>query len=248
MLLKILGSNSQGNCYILECETSKDKLIIDCGVTFTKIKQALKFNYANTYCVMSHEHGDHAKYANDFIKAGISIHTQKATLDKIGLGSNYRAKAIEPNKPFRLGSFDVIGFPLHHIDTEKKDIPCLGYLIRHPEMGTTVFITDTHYCDYKFDNVTQLIVEANHDTEILFNNNTMPFLRTRIMESHMSLQVCKDLLLANDLSKVINIVLIHLSDSNSHARNFKSEISKITGKIVHIADSGMTIPFNINPF
>jgi hypothetical protein len=57
----------------------------------------------------------------------------------------------------------------------------------------------------------------------------------------MSLATCKKTLLANDLSKVRNIVLIHLSDSNSDARRFKKEIEDITGKVVHIADTDYTI-------
>ena len=45
-----------------------------------------------------------------------------------------------------------------------------------------------------------------------------------------------------------NIVLIHLSDSNSDANLFKKEIFELTGKKVTVADKGMTIPFNITDF
>jgi len=64
----------------------------------------------------------------------------------------------------------------------------------------------------------------------------------------MELSTLKTMLLANDLSKVNNIVLLHLSDGNSHAVNFQNEIHSLTGKTVTIADKGMALEFNKEPF
>ena len=51
----------------------------------------------------------------------------------------------------------------------------------------------------------------------------------------MELKTVKDFLSANDLSKVIEIHLIHLSSANSDAERFRKEIQAITGKPVYIA-------------
>jgi hypothetical protein len=40
---------------------------------------------------------------------------------------------------------------------------------------------------------------------------------------------------ANDLSKVQEIWLLHLSDGNSDADRFKREIQELTGKPVYVA-------------
>jgi hypothetical protein len=64
----------------------------------------------------------------------------------------------------------------------------------------------------------------------------------------MSYDTCKETLLANDLSAVNNIVLIHLSDLNSNATEFQSGIAEATGKTVHVASKGMEIDFNKIPF
>ena len=64
----------------------------------------------------------------------------------------------------------------------------------------------------------------------------------------MSLNTCKETLLANDLSQVQKIVLIHLSDSNSDEKKFKEVITNATGKIVHVANNNQTLEFNKNPF
>jgi hypothetical protein len=64
----------------------------------------------------------------------------------------------------------------------------------------------------------------------------------------MSLDTCIKTLKANDLSLVNNIVLIHLSDSNSNEIEFKKEVKQATGKTVTVANNGISIDFNKTPF
>ena len=72
MKLKVLGSGSSGNCYILESDT--EALIIEAGVRFKDVKVALDFNVSKIMgVVISHSHGDHAKYVSEYEKAGISV-------------------------------------------------------------------------------------------------------------------------------------------------------------------------------
>lgn len=56
------------------------------------------------------------------------------------------------------------------------------------------------------------------------------------------------MLAANDLSQVNNIVLIHLSDSNSDEKQFQKEVSELTRKNVTVASNGIEIQFNKTPF
>jgi phosphoribosyl 1,2-cyclic phosphodiesterase len=60
-------------------------------------------------------------------------------------------------------------------------------------------------------------------------------LKNRLMKSHFSLANVKEFLRANDLSRVQEIWLIHLSDGNSDAARFKREIQELTGKMVYVA-------------
>lgn len=55
MVLKVIGSGSSGNSYILETETSA--LCIEAGVRFSEVKKALDFNVSKIRGVLiSHEH------------------------------------------------------------------------------------------------------------------------------------------------------------------------------------------------
>ncbi len=246
MILKILGSSSKGNCYILENDT--EALIIECGLRIDDIMKGILFKpYKVRGCLVSHEHKDHCIAAAGILAKGISLYASAGTHNAMGTGSHHRSVKIVPGEKFYVGSFRVIPFKVKHDAAEP-----VGFLINHEETGTILFITDTYYVKETFRGLNNVIVEANYCQEILDekmrNGATAEFLRNRIFASHMSLATCKELLMANDLSQVNNIVLIHLSDSNSHASRFKQEITALTGKQVHIAAPGMKIPFSKQPF
>lgn len=239
MILKVIGSNSSGNAYILQSTT--DSLLIECGVHISKIKKALNFLLGNVNCIVSHSHGDHSSGIVGVLQAGIAVYASKETLEAKGVHLHHRAKSMEAGKIHQVGSFKVKPFNVNH------DVPCFGFLIEHNECGRVLFLTDTYYSDYVFPGLNNIIVECNHDQDMLLNNSKK-FLRDRVIQSHMNIETCKELLLANDMSLVNNIVLIHLSDENSDRNKFYNEIKELTGKTVAIADAGLDIPFDKNPF
>lgn len=247
MKLKIIGTGSKGNAYILENEN--EALLIECGVDFKKVKQALNFNLNKVVgCILTHEHGDHAKSILHCLEAGLTIWSGEKTHEKLQTTMHHNSGILKPEKIQKIGGFKILPFLVEHDAAEP-----LGFLINHAETGNILFLTDTFYCKNTFRNLNNIIIEANYSKKIIddkVSNGASPqFLRDRILMSHLSLENCMELLIANDLSSVNNIVLIHLSDSNSNAKGFKSAIEKLTGKTVTIADSGMTIEnFNKTPF
>lgn len=245
MNLKVLGSSSSGNCYILE--TEKEALILEAGYPFASVKKALNFNISKIVgTLISHVHGDHAMYAHTFADAGINIYMNEDTADSITTKakSAHRCKVYHDNTVLKLGNFTIKFFEVKH------DVRCHCFLIHHPESGIVLFATDTYYIPYTFRGLNNIIVEANFEQaiidEMLKGDNK--FRRDRVMKSHLSIEHCLNFLRANDLSAVNNIVLIHLSDGNSHEKRFKKLVEDQTGKSVFVADSGMIIPFNEKPF
>lgn len=245
MTLQILGTGSSGNCYLFKPKQGKS-LIIDCGVNFKIVKQSINFDIGSICGVLqTHSHGDHSKFTNDFLNAGINVYMSSENQKEIAIESN-RIKIIESKKHFQLGDFKVMPFDLKH------DVACFGYIIEHSESGKFCMITDTYYCAYTFKGLNNIIIEANYSKEIIDRkfgaDSGKEFLKNRILKSHFSLANCKDMLSANDLSKVNNIVLIHLSDSNSDEIQFKKEVAELTGKNVTVANNGMKINFGKTPF
>lgn len=245
MKLKVIGTGSKGNCYILE--NGSESLMIECGVHIKEIKKSLHFDLSKLVgCLVTHEHKDHSKSIADLCELGVNVY---ATAGTFGSFKSNRAKIFDKEEQFYVGGkFKVMAFSIKH---DAKDP--VGYLIHHPECGKVLFLTDTVYSPVTVDGLNNIIVEANYSQEIIdrkVREGAKPqFLRNRILQSHLSLENCIESVLAgNDLSQVNNIVLIHLSDSNSNEELFKKRVREATGKNVSVASNGMEIEFNKTPF
>lgn len=238
MKLKILGSSSKGNSYVLE--TEKETLMLECGIPFKDILKGLNFNLMNVAgAVVSHEHKDHSKAINDVIKNGIDVYSSNGTFKSLGI-SNYHCMEVKSKQQFKVGNFTIMPFDTQHDCAEP-----LGFLIQHNEMGKLLFITDSYYCKYNFTGLSHILIESNYSLDILNDNiekGYIPYsLRNRIIKSHFSIEHVKDFLKATDLSKCKDITLIHLSDGNSDSKAFKKEIERLTGLPVYIAQDGLEI-------
>jgi len=239
MDLRVLASGSQNNCYLIENETSI--LVIEAGIPIKDVMPEIDFDISKIEgVIISHEHGDHARYIPEYLFRSIPVYAPENTA-KI-----YKTKTAEHKKVFQIGEFKIMPFELKH------DAQCLGYLIQHPEAGKILFTTDTYYVPYKFQGLNHVLLEVNYSKEILNENVAKGYIpviyRKRVLSSHMELGTAKEMLRVNDLSTVVNIVLLHLSDKNSDAALFKKEIESVTGKPVYIADKGLEISLNKEGF
>jgi ribonuclease BN (tRNA processing enzyme) len=108
-----------------------------------------------------------------------------------------------------------------------------------------MFLTDSFMCEYTFPGLNHVMIECNYSDSKLIRNiesgRVPAFQRNRLMTSHMELNTCKEVLKSNDLSKVSNIILLHLSSDNSDENMFTSEIQRATGKSVYVANPGLSI-------
>lgn len=245
MLLRIIGSSSSGNAYALESENQT--LLLECGVAFKKVKQVLDFNTSKIVgALLTHEHGDHSKYVKDVLGAGIDVFASLGTIKAIGI-DHHRFSRAKHGETFTVGEFKIKPFDVKHDAAEP-----LGYLINHPEMGNCLFITDSYYVEYKFPGLTNILIEANYDENILNereqSGSIHPSVARRVRSSHMELQTLKSMLSANDLTKVNQIILLHLSSGNSDSVRFQREVFELTGKETTVAGKNMTLNFNKNPF
>lgn len=248
MRLKIINSGSVGNCYILE---NKDTaLIIECGVPFKEIKMALDFNFAKVAGVLiSHSHQDHCKSVEDVIEAGMYIYCSGGAFTEMKIPM-HRVCIMKPMMHYFLGKQNewmIMPFDVKHDAAEP-----LGFLIKHEECGTVLFITDSYYVPYTFRGLNNIMVEANYCNEILErrmkSNSIHGKVYNRVKESHMSISTCIEMLQKNDLSAVNNIILLHLSEGNADAKDFQHRVKEATGKNVIVAGKNMEINFSKTPF
>lgn len=238
MKLKVLASGSKGNCYLIQGDN--ETIILECGIRYKQILEGLDFNLENVIgCLVTHEHKDHSKSIEDLNKNGIDVYASKGTFESLGI-EQHRAKVIESEKLFKIGNFTIIPFETKHDAKEP-----LGFLINHKDIGNLLFITDSYYCEYRFNNLDHILVECNYSKNILdenIENGVIPVsLRNRIVKSHFELSNVIEFLKSNDLSKVKNLLLIHLSSANSDSHYFIQETAKATGLAIDVARKGLEI-------
>lgn len=217
MKLRCLGSGSSGNCYILENDS--EALIIEAGISFMTVKKALDFNISKIVgVVVSHSHGDHAKYTGEYEKAGIPV---------------FRPYESDMERQVRTyGEFVVKSFPLAH------DVPCCGFLIRHPEAGNVLYASDTEYIKYRFRNLNHILVECNYSKDLIPEDSVN---RSHVMTGHIELQTVLEFLRANNSPALRSAILLHMSARNSDPDEFVAEAGKVVQCPVWAAEKGLEV-------
>lgn len=222
----MIASGSTGNAYLINDGTTS--VLMDAGVPLKQIQAACGYHLNQIKsCFVSHSHKDHCKAADKLAERGINVYLAADTLQEIK-GQGHRFKVIHPQQQIEVGSLIVMPFALEH------DVTNYGYLVASKTTKEKlVYITDTAYCRYRFTGLTHIMIEANYDREIMRNNvqdGKMPdSLRGRIIESHMSIDTALEFIKANQQPSLRQIYLLHLSNSNSLADNFKYDMQVISG-------------------
>lgn len=227
-----LASGSRGNCY--RVTDGRTPLLLECGIPYKEIQKALNFRVSEIAgCLVSHEHQDHSKAAKDMMKAGIDCYMTKGTAETLSL-TGHRLRIVSARKQFQISSWFVLPFETQHDAVEP-----VGFLLANQDGDKLLYATDTFYIRYRFQGLTHIMVECNYSLDILNRNveaGLVPKeMKSRLLKSHFSLENVKQFLRANDLSRVQEIWLLHLSDVNSDMERFKREIQELTGKMVFIA-------------
>mgnify|MGYP001185924822 CR=1 FL=1 len=246
MKLIVLASGSAGNGYLLTSES--ETLVIEAGVKLSRLKKALHFNMSTIAgCVVSHRHKDHSGYIKEYMDAGITMLANNDVFKAHLIPSDdWRIKPIQEGHGYKLGGFKILPIPVWH------DVPCHAFIIDHPDSGRILFMTDSFMSEHVIPGLNHLILEANYADDILeeniLNGSVHPSMRPRLMKTHMEILTTISILKANDLTKVTNIVLCHLSNGNSDEERFIRQVREATGKQVYAAKKGMELDFNINPY
>lgn len=224
MKLKVLGSGSSGNFYILENDT--EALIIEAGLPFREAKKALDFNVRKIVGVIcSHGHKDHSGYAVEYEKAGIPV---------------FKPYESEMERQVRTyGDFVIKAFPLVH------DVPCYGFYLFHEDIGILIYASDTKYIKYRFKGLNHILVEANHSKELVERDSAK---YAHQITGHMEIDTTCEFLKANNNPGLRNAVLLHLSSDSSNAEDFKAKAEKVVECPVYVARKGLEVNLNLCPF
>ena len=231
------GSGSSGNCYYLA--TATDGLMIDIGVGLRTLKKNCRdygIQLASVkHLLVTHDHADHIKSVGSFsYDYHLPVYATKAV--HTGIDHNYcitrkvadeMKKCITVGDTFTLGEFKVRPFAVPHDASEN-----VGYEIE-VEGVTFVIITDagsvTDEMKETIARADYLVIEANHDEEMVENGPYPAFLKKRILSAsgHMSNKVCGQLIAENMTEKLKHVWLCHLSEENNHPELARKTVEAI---------------------
>lgn len=229
--IKVLATGSKGNCYHIS--DGSTQLLLECGINFRDIQKGLNFETNKLAGVLvTHEHKDHCKGINTVLERGLNVYMSKGTKEALSL-DHHRIKTVEAKKQFKIGTWTILPFDVQHDVSEP-----LGFLLQSDNGAKLLFATDTYYIKYKFTGLSHIMIECNYDQQTLdenvLNGYVHPAMRKRVMRSHFGLENVLEFFKVNDLSRVEQIWLLHLSDGNSNEERIRSEVARATGKMIFI--------------
>ncbi|MDO4648995.1 MAG: MBL fold metallo-hydrolase [Eubacteriales bacterium] len=232
MQIKVIASGSSGNAYYISDGYSS--LLLDAGVSIKRIAQGCNFKISALQgCLITHAHGDHVKSAQAIAGLGVNVYTSQGTIDAAGL-TGHRIHAIKSLKGFRTGGFHIIPFDVEHDAPES-----LGFLITsEATKERLLYFTDTMYLKYSFPRCTHIMMETNYSPEAIENNVIQgridPNRAKRVINSHMSIETALKTLTLMDRSRLKQVYLLHLSNDNGRADEFKRRAQEIAGCEVYV--------------
>lgn len=222
MKLKVIGSSSAGNCYVLQPEIGKS-LILEAGCKLDELGKMIHFSWGNIAgCLVTHEHQDHASHITDLQKRGVKIYATAGTATKLNNPNILKLEEVSSQKKcFNVGDFKCKWFNVTHDAAHP-----VGYLISHKEMGILAFITDTAEIKNKFPGVNHLMVEANYDPDHPRFNTLSESYINRVMLSHLSIEQTAEFVRQNT-ADLQTITLIHLSSRHADRKEFTKKIKEV---------------------
>ena len=225
----VLGSSSAGNSTLVWSTTSA--VLVDCGFNPGYMEKSLRAKGLTIEdldgVLITHVHGDHVNgwFVRKLIKAGVPIYCPPAIqlhlqvhYDALARASHLGLLRPLPDGQVNLAGFEVQAFAVPH------DSPggCFGYGIRFWEGGRSTKVTVTTDIANPTDSAARcmadadiMVIESNHDVDMLENSRRPLWLKRRIREfGHLSNDQCAGMLLSvlgNSTKLPRAVMLAHVS-------------------------------------
>ena len=217
-----LGSGSAGNALVAEAGTTR--LMVDCGFSIRETEQRLArlgLSPQNLDGILvTHEHDDHAGGVFRFaakhnITVWITHGTLRAAQRYVPAEFHAPLMVIDSHTSFCVGGLEVHPFPVPHDAGEPVQYVLsdgarkLGILT---DAGST-----TPHIEHMLDGCNALVLECNHDLDMLMNGPYAWSLKRRVSSrlGHLDNATSAALLAKLNNSKLQHLIAAHLSEKNN---------------------------------
>jgi phosphoribosyl 1,2-cyclic phosphodiesterase len=214
----LLGSGSRGNATLV-CHGST-RVLVDCGFSATEAQRRLARLGVDAAeldaIIVTHEHSDHiggvARLARRY---DIPVWMTPGTHEACREMTDVDVVLFDPHTAFAIGDFEVTPYPVPHDARE----PC-QLVFGDGDLRLGVLSDAGHVTPYMrtvLAGCHGLLLEANHDVEMMIAGPYPPSLKARVMgdRGHLSNLQSADLLRSIDTGALRHLVLTHLSETNN---------------------------------
>lgn len=220
MRFACLGSGSRGNALVVE----KDRtcVMLDCGYPVRETERRLaRLHLAPgelAGIVITHEHSDHIAGAYKFArKHGLPLWLTHGTFNGFaGDASDLpQINIIDSHSPFSVGELELLPYPVPHDAREP------AHFVFSDGARRLGVLTDsgssTSHIEAMLSGCDALVLECNHDRDMLMNGDYPPALKARVGSryGHLDNQSAAGLLAALDASRLQHLIAAHLSQQNN---------------------------------
>ncbi len=185
----VLASGSSGNCLLVE--TAGTRILIDAGISCKRLIERLRevdvAPESIDGVIITHEHGDHARGFKRFCTlSGVPAYANPATAESLGHGHEEETHAwrlFRTGSTFSIGQLDIETFHVPHDACDP-----ISLVIRSGEWSLGI-LTDLGHAGHavlqRVADVDCLVIEANHDLQLLQNDTRRPWgVKQRIISRH----------------------------------------------------------------
>lgn len=216
----VLGSGSRGNATYLE--SGKTRILIDAGMSGIELQKRLASIGADISSIdailITHEHNDHVHGVGVLSRrANIPVYANQETFSA---ASGTVRKLISYNEFATGGSFQIRNLEIHPFAISHDARDPVGFRISDGRVSFG-YCTDTgkisQLIRHRLTSCQGLVLESNHDIEMLQNGTYPPYLKQRIRSSqgHLDNGVASSFLKELLHEKLEHVVLAHLSEENN---------------------------------
>jgi len=215
-----LGSGSEGNGLLVEAGGTR--VLIDCGFgirdTIVRLSRIGVAPETVSAILVTHEHSDHiggvAAFATRF---GTPVWLTFGTLSIVSeqFAGLQCVRGFDSHDHFAIDAIEVRPFPVPHDAREPVQFVCSDGCWR---LGVLTDIgVSTPYVEASLSRCDALVLECNHDLEMLANGDYPESLKRRIASrlGHLDNEAAAGLLRRIDTSRLKHLIAAHLSRENN---------------------------------
>ena len=240
-----LGSGSSGNAALI-C-SGDTTLMLDCGFSVAETTRRLARLGVRPDSidgiVVTHEHSDHIGGVARFAKRhDVPVWMSHGTWRGLEtMFADVRCSLVESYAAFSVGSVQVEPFPVPHDAREPAQFVFGDGSVRLGVLTDTGEVTP--HIESVLSNCDGLVIECNHDAEMLSRSSYPPALRARISSrvGHLDNAAAARLLSRVAGPRLRHVVAAHLSQENnsaSLARQALSQALDCDPQWIGVADQG----------